>query len=178
MTQTTSYPSFGLQRRHLLGAGLAMGMAQLAPWSWAAQPAAKTNSFLDFSRYLTERDDLSAKLGARMLAALQSLDGKFSERLDAMWNWVQGEKVPLAQLNERLKAAKPEWADVPGQVMQAWYLGIVGGGTQAKVVTYEFALNAQTVSDKLRPPSYSYGVYGSWTSNPTTFNLQRIALPA
>lgn len=91
---------------------------------------------------------------------------------------MQAQQVTLAQLNERLKAEKPEMLAIPGQIMQAWYLGIVGAGTQARVVTYEFALNAQTVADKLRPPSYSYGVYGSWTSNPTTFNLQRIARPA
>jgi hypothetical protein len=46
------------------------------------------------------------------------------------------------------------------------------------VVAYEFALNAQTVSDKLKPPTYAYGVYGSWTANPTTLNLQRIPVPA
>lgn len=130
------------------------------------------------SQYLTERTDLSAKLGARMQAALQALDGQFTTQAAALWQWIDSQKVPLAQLNERLKAEKPELAGVPGKVMQVWYLGVAGSGTQARVVAYEFALNAQTVSDKLKPPTYSYGVYGSWTSNPTTFNLQRVATPA
>jgi len=180
MTSHFNIPSFGLQRRHLLGGALAASVVQLAPLSWAAQPVspAATGAFMALSQYLTERNHLSPNLAGRMQAGLQSLDSHFTAHADALWQWVQAQQVTLAQLNERLKAEKPELLAIPGQIMQAWYLGIVGAGTQARVVTYEFALNAQTVADKLRPPSYSYGVYGSWTSNPTTFNLQRIARPA
>ncbi len=34
------------------------------------------------------------------------------------------------------------------------------------------------VADKLRPPSYAYGAYGSWTSNPTSFNLKQVVKQA
>lgn len=173
MTTTPQFPPFGLQRRHLLGGALAAGVVQLAPWSWAATPAADAGSFMALSRYLTERDDLSARLGARMQAALQALDARFIEQAQALWQWIDASQVPLGQLNARLKAEQPALAGIPGQVMQVWYLGIAGSGSQARVVAYEFALNAQTVADKLKPPTYAYGTYGSWTRNPTTFNLQR-----
>lgn len=179
MTSTPQFPSFGLQRRHLLGGALAASVVQLSPLTWAATaPAtAASSSFMALSHYLTARNDLSAKLGARMQAALQALDGQFNAQADALWSWIQSQNVALEQLHARLKAEKPELAAVPAQVMQVWYLGIAGSGTRTRVVAYEFALNAQTVSDKLKPPTYAYGVYGSWTANPTTFNLQRIPVP-
>ena len=173
MTTTPQFPPFGLQRRHLLGGALAAGVVQLAPWSWAATPAADAGSFMALSRYLTERDDLSARLGARMQATLQALDARCIEQAQALWQRIDASQVPLGQLNARLKAEQPALAGIPGQVMQVWYLGIAGSGSQARVVAYEFALNAQTVADKLKPPTYAYGTYGSWTRNPTTFNLQR-----
>lgn len=178
MPSTPQFPSFGLRRRHLLGGALAAGVVQLVPWSQAAAPAADSapgtaTSFMALSQYLTAREDLNAQLGARMHTALQAINGEFPAQSAALWAWVQTQQVPLERLNERLQAEKPELAAIPAQIMQVWYLGIAGDGAQARVVAYEFALNAQTVGDKLKPPTYAYGVHGSWTRNPTTFNLQR-----
>ena len=177
MTSTPSFPSFGLQRRHLLGGALAVSMVQMAPLSWAAAPAGASSSFMALSQYLTARSDLHPKLAARMQAALQALDGQFNAQVDALWSWIDSQQVALNDLTARVKAERPELAGVPVQVMQVWYLGVAGSGTKARAVTYEFALNAQTVSDKLKPPTYAYGSYGSWTSNPTQFNLKRIHKP-
>ena len=180
MTSTPQFPLFGLQRRHFLGGALAASAVQLVPSSWAAtaHSATASSSFMALSQYLTARSDLSVKLGVRMQAALQALDSNFASQADALWRWIQSQNIALDQLHARVKAEKPELAAVPTQVMQVWYLGIAGSGNQTRVVAYEFALNAQTVSDKLKPPTYSYGVYGSWTANPTQFNLQRIPVPA
>lgn len=172
MTSTPQFPTFGLSRRHLLGGALAAGMAQLIPGSWAAAPAAGSDSFMALSRFLTERDDLHQAQGARLQAALNALDGKFNDKLDALWKWIGANQVALADLNARLKAEQPEMADIPMNVMQVWYQGIAGSGTATRVVAYEYALNAQVVADWLRPPSYVYGAYGSWVRNPTTFKLQ------
>ena len=162
------------------GGALAVGVVQLAPLSWANQaaPSQASDAFVALSQYLTERSDLNARLAARLQAGLQSLGSDFVAQAEALWQWVQAGNVGLGQLNERLKSEKPELAAVPGQIMQAWYMGIVGTGAQAKVVAYEFALNAQTVSDKLKPPTYAYGLPGSWASNPVTFDLKRIPVQA
>ena len=178
MTSTPQFPTFGLKRRHLLGGALAAGMAQLIPGSWAAEPAAGSDSFMALSRFLTERDDLNLAQGTRLLAAMSSLDGKFASKLDELWQWIGSKQIALADLNQRLKAEQPELADVATNVMQLWYQGIAGSGTSTVVVAYEHALNAEVVADKLRPPSYAYGAYGSWTSNPTSFNLKQVVKQA
>ena len=36
----------------------------------------------------------------------------------------------------------------------------------ARVVAFGTALNAVVVADVLKPPTYCYGVYGSWTKKP------------
>ena len=132
--------------------------------------------FSGITRYLTERGDLPQAQGARLLATQNELDGKFNGKLDTLWKWIGSSQVALANLNERLKAEQPDLADVPMNVMQLWYQGIAGSGTATRVVAYEHALNAAVVADMLRPPSYVYGAYGSWSSNPTTFKLQLITV--
>jgi hypothetical protein len=42
-------------------------------------------------------------------------------------------------------------------------MGIVGSGDKARCLAYETALNAIVVEDVLKPPTYAYGTYGSWT---------------
>lgn len=137
---------------------------------WAAispsRSAATSPAFTALSRYLIERDDLPPVLAARRQAALQGLDSAFVARADGLWQWIDSSRVARTDLNTRLKADMPELAAIPGQVMRAWSMGIVGSGTQIRVVAYEYALNAQLVSDKLKPPTYSYGTHGSWTRNP------------
>lgn len=178
MPYTPAFPAFGLKRRQLLGGFVAVGAMQLAPWALAAPPVATASAgFMALSRYLTERDDLNPGLAARLQAGWQALDDKFGAQVDALWQWVQANQVALADLNTRMKAEKAELAHVPGQLMQAWWLGIAGSGHDTRVVAYEFALNAQLVAGKLRPPSYLYGLHGSWTSNPTTFDIRLVNRP-
>lgn len=176
----TSYPAFGLQRRQVVGGLLAWGAVQVLPW--AATPpqptASATPAFLNLSRYLIERKDLSLSLAARLQAGLSGLDPQMGARVEALWQWVSGQAVALSELDSRLKAEQPDLAGLPRQLMQAWYMGIVGSDQQARVLAYEYALNAQLVSDRLRPPTYSYGVYGSWMSNPSGFKLSAVPVRA
>lgn len=176
MTSSSSFSPFGVQRRYLLGGVLAAGFVQLTPWRWASAATSGASGFMALSAYLTERNDLPAPLGARMQAAWQELDDKFNANVDALWQWIDSNHVALAELNPRLQAEKPELAKVPAQIMQIWWQGIAGSGTQVRVVTYEHALNAEAVADRLRPPSYAYGNYGSWHQNPTTFTLKRTTI--
>ena len=175
MTPTPSFPAFGLRRRHVLGGFLAASALHVTPFAMAAAPVASP-AFMALSKFLTAREDLNPAMGARMQAAWQELDDKFSTNVDALWQWIQAEQIALGDLKARMTAEKPELAKVPAQVMQVWWQGIAGDGTKVRVVTYEHALNAEAVADKLRPPSYAYGNYASWSANPTTFNLQRVTI--
>jgi hypothetical protein len=42
----------------------------------------------------------------------------------------------------------------------------VGEGDKARCLSFETNLSNELVSDKLRPPSYCYGGYGSWSEKP------------
>lgn len=180
MHSTPLFPAFGLSRRRILGGALVAGVAGLVPWALAQTAASGTASqasvdaFMGLSKHLAELSDLDAGMGARLLAAHLQLDPAWGERMQALWTWVQAEQVGLAQLNEALKAQPADWAKLPAQLMQGWYLGIVGDGKNTRVVAYEFALNARTVSDQLKPPTYAYGGYGSWTVNPASVRLKPV----
>lgn len=47
--------------------------------------------------------------------------------------------------------------------MRAWCLGLVGEGEATQCIAYEDALNAVIVADVLKPPTFPYGPYGSWS---------------
>lgn len=172
------FPAFDLQRRQLLGGFVLLGVAQIAPWASAISPvpapspAAASPAFMALSRYLTERDGLNPRLAARMQAALQELDASFAPQAEALWHWIDSERIALGELNARLKTERPALAAIAAQTMQVWATGIAGSGLQTRVLAYEYALNAQLVSDKLKPPSYAYGLPGSWSLNPTGFDLK------
>ena len=52
------------------------------------------------------------------------------------------------------------------EIVTAWYLGVVGEGERARVVAFEKRSTPWSVADVLKPPTYCYGVYGSWTKKP------------
>lgn len=160
-------PPFALHRRHVLGGGLAAAAVSLFPWTPAlpleADPA---TAFFQLSVLLTGRDKLDPVLGQRLLQALQAGNASFNQHTADLLVFLQTRKVPLPELAALLSAEKPPFAALPTQVMAAWYLGVVGDGSQARVVAFEHALNAAAVSDKLKPPTYAYGVPGSWSTNP------------
>ena len=70
------------------------------------------------------------------------------------------------QLQALLDGEHSPLALLPRRIVSAWYLGIVGEGEHARCVAFETALNAAVVADVLKPPTYCYGVYGSWARKP------------
>ncbi|NMM75232.1 sugar dehydrogenase complex small subunit [Acidovorax sp. SRB_24] len=169
MPSTPLSPPFALRRRHVIGGALAAATVALWPWTPAfpVEGGAQT-TFLTLSQLLTGRDTLDPTLGRRLLEALQASDTSFDQHATDLLDLLQTRKVLLPNLPALLTAEKPPFAALPSQVMAAWYLGVVGDGPQARVVAFEHALNAATVSDKLRPPTYAYGAPGSWSANPNT----------
>ena len=41
-------------------------------------------------------------------------------------------------------------------------------GKDARCVAYETALDAVIVADVLKPPTFAYGAYGSWSAKPNS----------
>ena len=105
-------------------------------------------------------------LATRLYEALVAQDSAFPVKVRALLALINTDGLQAAGLQEALDAASSPLAALPRQIASAWYLGIVGTGEAAVCVAYEQALNAAVVADVLKPPSYSYGAYGSWARKP------------
>lgn len=154
-------------RRMLLGGLLSGYTASLIPWA-VAQPVADTNrgAFLAISAILAGRKALDPALAKRLYDALVADDPKFPGDASALLALINQRGIDPMSLQGVLDAEKSSLASVPRRIAGAWFLGIVGSGERAVCIAYEDALNAVFVADVLKPPTYCYGAYGSWVSQP------------
>ncbi|HZZ09144.1 MAG TPA: sugar dehydrogenase complex small subunit [Paraburkholderia sp.] len=164
-------------RRRLVLAGiLASYVSSYIPWSAAhaqtrtaaTAPATAPAAFLDVSRLITGRATLDAAQANRLHAGLVAAVPQFSAQLTALAAFIASNASSAAQLQPSLDAAKVPFARLPGVIATAWYVGVAGSGAAAQCVTYETSLMNVVVADRLKPPSYAYGPYGSWSRNPLT----------
>jgi hypothetical protein len=161
------------QRRTLLAAVLASYVASFVPWAAAqSQPAgsssteAAPDSFLQVSKLLTGQASLDVALAARLYRALLADDSSFGEQHQGLLAYIGDHKADPMQLQKMLDDEKSALAPVPRRIVTAWYTGIVGEGERARCIAFETNLLNVLTADKLKPPSYSYGVYGSWVAQP------------
>lgn len=164
--ETTS--SFIPTRRRLLVGMLSAYTASLIPWA-LAQPVAddKQGAFVAVSAILVGRTTLDAIQATRLYDALTANDADFPKKAQALLALIEQRKIDPLQLQQTLDAENSDLADTPRKIASAWLLGIVGSGEKARVYAYETAINAEIVSDILKPPTYCYGTYGSWAKKPT-----------
>jgi hypothetical protein len=155
-------------RRMLLAGMLSGYAASLIPWA-LAQPIADADmgAFLAVSAILAGRKALDEAQAKRLFDALAADDAGFPAAARALLALIDARRIDPLSLQEVLDAERSALAPLPRRIVAAWYLGIVGEGERARVVAYETALNAVAVADVLRPPTYCYGIYGSWTKKPT-----------
>lgn len=179
---STDYRPPNALRRMLVG-GIAVGYAtSLLPTGFLASafaadatapgasgaPAlsASTAAFNDVSLFLTGRSTLDATQAQRLLAALEASDPHFAASLDALAAFIATQKPDPLALQHLLDAEKASFAALPRAILTAWYVGVVGSNEEAKCVTYESSLMYVVVADHVKPPSYAYGAYGSWSAKP------------
>jgi hypothetical protein len=163
--ETAAAPDFS--RRTLLVALLSASTAALIPWA-LAEPVADAGSgaFLALSAILAGRQSLDATQAKRLYAALTADDAGFPAAAQSLLALINERKIDPLQLQKTLDDEKSPLATVPRRVATAWFMGIVGSGAKARCLAFETALNAQMVADVLKPPSYAYGAYGSWSKKP------------
>ncbi|MDQ1224050.1 hypothetical protein QE443_000211 [Pantoea ananatis] len=135
----------------------------------AAQPDAQTDEldiFLQVSQQLTQQDELNETVGAALYDTLSQTQKNFSSALLRLSNLLTHQPDLLQQ--ERLPFAESDAgsAKLASTILSGWYTGVVGKGKNARYITYINTLANQIVNDKLVPPSFSYGVCGSWASQP------------
>lgn len=155
-------------RRRLLASVVSAYTASLVPWAMA-QPVAdgEHGAFIALSALLAGRPSLDIALADRLYKALSSDDPGFPDAAHTLLTFIEQQKIDPLALQKTLDDAKSPLAPLPRKIVTAWYMGIVGSGENAQVFAYEHALNALAVSDVLKPPTYAYGVYGSWARKPT-----------
>ena len=155
-------------RRRVLAALLGAYTASLVPWA-LAEPVSddRQGAFLALSAIIAGRQALDSGLANRLFHALTDLDPGFPEAAQALLKDIEDRHIDPSILQKTLDDEHSPLAGIPRKVASAWFLGIVGTGDQARCVAYEHALNAEIVSDVLKPPTYSYGAYGTWTRKPT-----------
>lgn len=154
-------------RRMLLGGLLSGYTASLIPWA-LAQPVADANrgAFLAVSAVLAGRKTLDEAQARRLYDALTADDPGFPAATSALLALINERSIDPLRLQGVLDAEHSALAPLPRRIATAWYLGVVGDGERARVVAFETALNAVAVADVLKPPTYCYGVYGSWAKKP------------
>ena len=154
-------------RRMVLAGLLSASAAALIPWALAEPVAnAEQGAFLGVSAMLAGRQVLDPALAKRLYDALVAQDAAFPANVRALLALINAQGLQAAGLQQALDTAQSPLAALPRQIASAWYLGIVGKGEAAVCVAYEQALNAAVVADVLKPPTYSYGAYGSWARKP------------
>ena len=150
-----------ISRRRLLeytGVGLAAGI--IGPLALNSSSAATTSNlqrFMEVSQALTGKQQLDEVIGQRLLQLLDSVPG-FSAGLNQLLPLPKGDPGGW-------NAAQQKTAS---EVISAWYLGKVGQGTDARVVSYEKALMFEAVAGVLVIRSYCSGKPGYWAAQPAT----------
>jgi hypothetical protein len=155
------------ERRALLTGLTAACLSSFVP-SAAAQPidAAPREAFMAVSRILTGRPNLDVDQAARLYEALVADAPGFAADVQALRSFIEERKIDPAQLQQTLNAEQSPLTAVPRSIVKAWYTGIVGEAERARCITFETSLMHVAVADRLNPPSYCYGSYGSWTAQP------------
>jgi Membrane bound FAD containing D-sorbitol dehydrogenase len=155
------------ERRALLTGLTAACLVSYVP-SAIAQPAdaAPREAFMAVSRTLTGRASLDADQAARLYEALVADAPGFATDVQALRSFLDERKIDPVQLQSALDAEQSPLTAVPRSIVKAWYTGIVGEAERARCVTFETSLMHVAVADRLNPPSYCYGSYGSWMDQP------------
>lgn len=118
------------------------------------------------SAIIAGKQTLDPALAQRLYDALVVDDPKFPQAMQSLLAFVEASRIDPSALQKTLDDQKSSLAKLPASIASAWFLGIVGEGARARCIAYETALNAVIVADVLKPPTYAYGAYGSWSSKP------------
>jgi hypothetical protein len=145
------------------------GMGRAFAAAPASAPASNSgyDAFIKLSQRLTGRTSFDTVLSQRVYAALGRSNSQFEANVATLNTWLQGHGgVPSDTVTAALKTDQPELAATVGDIMRAWYLGLVGEMPNVQLVAFEKALMFDPVSDVLTIPSYCRDVPFYWAHKP------------
>lgn len=153
-----------ISRRRLLkfaGAGFAVSLLGPLGLTVVAEGSQLLDStleqFMQISLFLTGRKKLNQKIGQRLYQLLAA-NPDFSARL------LQLQNLPQRQ-TESWSAVEQKTAT---DILSAWYLGKVGEGATAQLISYEKALMFDATAGITGIRSYCSGRPGYWAQKPIT----------
>ncbi len=154
---------FDATRRRLIGAA-ALAVAALTVRARAAAPTdAPVSPSVALCRFLTGWGGLDARVVSRAFAALGRAAPGFEDQAHALWAAIDGAGLKTVQ-DFRASPLYLDRAhrDMAGLLVAALYLGVVGEGDTAMLVSYEAALMFAPTQDVTPIPSYAIGGPGYW----------------
>ena len=167
--------ALALTRRTLLaGTALTVGTIIRPGAASAVAPSNRESRFLDVSRRLTEKADLSAATSHRILAALVADDAGFEANLSRLSSLGDGTSSGMA-----LKAlADAEGLEaIVARIVAAWYCGTVETKSGPVVVSYKDALMYRPGADGLTVPTYCSNGPVWWSGLPPEISRMSVNLP-
>ncbi len=122
--------------------------------------------FISVSQALTAQQQLNPTVAQALLLAFMQTDKNFVSRLTRLNTLFQEQPELLGEQKIAFSADDADSESLAKAILDGWYEGVVGKGFDAIYVTYVNNLANLLVSDKLVPPSFSYGPMGSWAQKP------------
>ncbi len=151
-------------RRRLLGtAVLGMATLQFGLRVRAAAAPEVVAPNVALCRFLTGWQGLDARVVSRAFAALGGTTPRFEERAHALWDAISGAGLKTVQdFRSSPLYLDGENRETAGKLVAALYLGVVGDGDAATLVSYEAALMFAPTQDLTPIPSYAIGGPAYW----------------
>ena len=158
-----------LSRRRFLTLGGVVAGASLAtgfglPLVARAALTQTDAGFLKTSSFLTGHT-LDANTAARFLAALSKLDGGFASRLADLQTAISQSGAPTMDAFLAQEGHSAAVLATAKEIVSAWYLGVVGTGSNAVLITFYDALMFEPTRNYIYVPSYGGGP-DSWVPTP------------
>lgn len=132
----------------------------------SASNEGESPDFAALSRYLTGHTSLEPTRVQKLYTALKGVEHNFDAQLKKLSAFIDTTKAQPSQIQTLLDTQAPDLAHLPKIILAAWYIGVVGKGAAARCVSFETSLMYLAVADRVKPPSYAYGPYGSWSRKP------------
>jgi hypothetical protein len=166
---TTDLLDAVLSRRRFLALGGVLAGASLAtgfglPRVACAGPTQTDLGFLQTSSFLTGHT-LDATTARRFLAALTKLDAGFVGRLGALQAAIAQSGAATMDAFLAQDGHSAAILSTAKEIVSAWYLGVVGTGSKAVLISFYDALMFEPTRNYVYVPSYGGGP-DSWVPTP------------
>jgi hypothetical protein len=152
-------------RRHFLrdGAWTAGTLFVTAACGQAPAAAAASTDRVALCRFLCGWPSLDPRLVARAFAALTAADRDFAARAEALRLAIANAGIPdVHTFRDSPLYDDPSHRATALALLGAFYLGIVGNGDAAQLISYEGSLMFASTQDVTPIPSYACGGPGYW----------------